>query len=488
MKHRLVLATLVSAIALAAQPALAQWSNDPLLTLAVADGSGDQVQPKLVPTTDGGYYVSWYDNSTGGYDVRLQRLDRYGVEAWAHNGVLVADRSYSSTQDYGLAIDTAGNALIAFRDDRGGTDEITATMVTPAGAQPWGAAGVQVSAAAGAFVAAPKIAGTSDGRVVVAWTQDAEVKVVKLESNGVVYWPVVTLAPGAGSFAAADLHPGELGTAILSFIHPTGSFLSPTELWAQKFDSVFGTLLWGSGHVQVLDSTAGGSLQFGNFPTFVPDGAGGAVFAWYTNSPSLQCRAQRVTSAGAELWTHNGVEVSTNASMLRVSPSADYDPVTDETFVFWTEEAPLQNSWGVLGQKIDTAGTRQWGASGATVQPVAGNEITWVRTTALGGGEVIVAWIEAVSGSQDVLRTSRIDGAGAAVWNPALADIATSSTDKSRLAAMRSSAGFTAYAWQQGGSADIHAQAQLDDGALPAIIFANGFESGDMSMWSSAVP
>ena len=52
--------------ALVACPAFAQWSNDPAINLSIADRSGEQVQPKMVPTTDGGFYISWFDNSTGG--------------------------------------------------------------------------------------------------------------------------------------------------------------------------------------------------------------------------------------------------------------------------------------------------------------------------------------------------------------------------------------------------------------------------------------
>ena len=82
--------------------AFAEWSTDPATNLVVADRSGEQVQPKIVATADGGFYVSWFDNSAGGYDVYLQRLDAAGNELWAHNGVLVADRGYSSTQDLSL--------------------------------------------------------------------------------------------------------------------------------------------------------------------------------------------------------------------------------------------------------------------------------------------------------------------------------------------------------------------------------------------------
>jgi hypothetical protein len=90
-------ASLLAVLTALAAPAFAQWSSDPAANLVLADRSNEQVQPKLVATADGGFYVSWFDNADGGYDVRLQRLDANGVEQWPHNGVLVADRSFSST-------------------------------------------------------------------------------------------------------------------------------------------------------------------------------------------------------------------------------------------------------------------------------------------------------------------------------------------------------------------------------------------------------
>ena len=68
----------LAAVTAAAQ---AQWSEDPSQNLAVADRSGEQTQVKIHPTADGGAYVSWFDNSTGGYDVYLQRLDAGGQRA-----------------------------------------------------------------------------------------------------------------------------------------------------------------------------------------------------------------------------------------------------------------------------------------------------------------------------------------------------------------------------------------------------------------------
>ncbi|MHC4588699.1 MAG: hypothetical protein ACYTAQ_05015, partial [Planctomycetota bacterium] len=93
----------------------------------MSDRAGEQTQAKIHATSDGGAYISWFDNSSGGYDVYLQRLDAAGNEQWAHNGVLIADRTFSSTQDYDLDVDAADHALLAFRDTRLTGTQITAT-------------------------------------------------------------------------------------------------------------------------------------------------------------------------------------------------------------------------------------------------------------------------------------------------------------------------------------------------------------------------
>ena len=73
--------------------AIGAWSPDPAVNLAIADRTGEQTQPKVRATADGGCYISWFDNSTGGYDVYLQRIDAAGNEQWAHNGILLAEHA-----------------------------------------------------------------------------------------------------------------------------------------------------------------------------------------------------------------------------------------------------------------------------------------------------------------------------------------------------------------------------------------------------------
>jgi len=477
-----------SALAPFTFPAAAQWSTDPGANLVLSDRSGAQVQPKLAPTGDGGTYVSWFDNSDGGYDVYLQRLDAAGIEQWAHNGILVADRGFSSTQDYGLAVDTAGNALLAYRDDQGAFERISATKVSPDGILLWGPNGVQLTNVPD-FVAAPTIVGTSDGGAAVAWTQDVNVVVQKLDSTGSPLWGAgVTLAPSGSSLSASDIQAGDSGTAIVSMVHSVGPS-GPRHIWAQKLAAGDGAPLWGASPLPIFDAAAG-SLQFGNFPDFVTDGAGGAVFSWYTSSPMLQCRTQRVNSAGAELFAHDGVEVSTNSSRLRVSPSAAFAPASEETFVFWVETNALQSEFGIYGQKLDAAGARQWTNDGRELVPLGSSQMSFVRATTLGDG-AMAAWIDSIAFGNDPIRGTRVDGDGDFVWAPALTDLATDATSSSRLAGAASSLGFGSYAWSDGdsSSADILAQNLNADGSLGAVsIFAGGFESGDTSAWSMSIP
>ena len=98
-RARSVVAATIFFLTVLAPAVHAEWSDDPASNLVISDRAGEQVQAKIVPTPDGGAYISWFDNADGGYDVYLQRLDVAGNELWAHNGVLVADRGFSSTQD-----------------------------------------------------------------------------------------------------------------------------------------------------------------------------------------------------------------------------------------------------------------------------------------------------------------------------------------------------------------------------------------------------
>jgi len=450
-------------------PTLAQWSANPAANTLAVDRAGEQTQPKLAPTSDGGFYLSWFDNDPSGtpafgYDVYLQRFDSAGVEQWAHNGVRVADLGLSSTTDYDLGVDTGGNALVTFQDDRFGGTQITAARVDPTGALLWGSSGVQLTSTLD-FVANPKIVGTTDGGIVVAWLQASTVHVQRLSTNGVPQWaPEVVLTPATGSYSPGDMDAADAGRCILSLVHQTGSFSSPKHLLAQKLDAL-GAPLWGAAPVAVFD---GGSLQFGNFPQFEPDGSGGAVFSWYSASPTLECFAQRLDTNGAEQFPHDGVAVSTLAGRVRVAPSVSYDAATQATYVSWVEANSLQSQFGVGAQKFDATGARQWGASGKTLVALGASSIAEVTTLRLGAA-FVTTWTSSPAFGQDVARAAFLDAAG----NTLVAPFAFSSTPavKYRFESALSSYGFGILAWRDERGADPHIYLQdlLPTGALGGL-------------------
>src|SRR4051812_24656339 len=153
-------------------PVLAQWSSNPANCLVVGDRSGEQNQAKIKPTADGGCYISWYDNSTGGYDVYLQRLSAQGVEQWPHNGVLIADRNVSSTVDHDLIVDSAGNAVIIYNDDTvvPGTQQVQMQKISPGGVLLWGAHGITVSDGVASASSPGHICALSDGTFAAGYT------------------------------------------------------------------------------------------------------------------------------------------------------------------------------------------------------------------------------------------------------------------------------------------------------------------------------
>jgi hypothetical protein len=450
MKNKMALFSVLIMCLTVVQVAWGQWSSDPSMNLALADKrNNDQVQPKVRALPHHQWFVSWFDADPNspppeGYDVYLQRLDHAGVEQFPHDGKMVADLTNSSTEDYGLDIDTESNALLAFLDTREGSNQqVTAAKMNKAGRPVWGVRGVQLTKDGNQHFA-PKIAGTSDGGVVVAWTvafgNTSNVKLQKIDKNGhpVWRWPLVFHESGYQYFLA-DLHAADNGSVIVSWVRESG-FFSDKQLRANKV-SADGEKLWGKDNVAIFDQ---GSLQFGNFPAFILDGSGGAVFSWYTSVPALQCFAQHIRADGSEAFPHNGSAGSTDTSNVRVEPSVSYRAATDETFLFWTEADSFQIYNGVYGQKLNGQGASEWGPTGLVLVPLGSDSQTFVENAQIGSG-ALVLWVDSPGYGLSTLQAVKLDGKG----NLRCAQFPVSSApaNKYGLSLATTRSGETAVAW-----------------------------------------
>jgi hypothetical protein len=423
--------------------AWAQWSSDPSKNLALADKVGsDQVQPKVKPLANGGWYVSWFAPPVG-YSVYLQRLSASGVQQFRHDGLKVAALTNSSTEDYGLDVDTKGNALLAFLDTReGANQQVTAARISPAGKALWGKLGVQLTKGSAHSNAVPKIAGTSDGGIVVAWTSDSNMVLQKLDANGKPEWGKgIVFSESGFDYTLADLHAADNGSVIVSWVRNAG-FGSDSQLRANKL-SAAGKLLWGAKNVTIFDT---GSLQFGNFPYFVPDGKGGAVFAWYTSSPALQCFAQHILADGSEAYPHNGSVASTNVTDVRVDPAASYHAATDEVFLVWTEEDSNQVMNGIYAQKFGPKGGREWGQTGLVIVPLGADSQILPSNVQVGNG-ALMYWIDMKGFGNASIQAVRLYGSGK--YKCGQFPVATAMSNKGRPAAgIVTSSGLSALAFE----------------------------------------
>jgi hypothetical protein len=186
-------------------------------------------------------------------------------------------------------------------------------------------------------------------------------------------------------------------------------------------------------------------LQFGNFPYFVPDGSGGAVFAWYTNSPALQCFAQHIRANGTAAFAAGGVAVSSDSFNVRVAPSATYRAATDEVFVFWTEEDFNQVVNGVYGQKFNSTGAAQWGATGLVLVPLGADQQEFVTAVQAGTG-ALVFWVDAVGFGDSTIQAAQLDDSGSLACPQFV--VSSTASNKSRLTATTNPTGAAALAWE----------------------------------------
>lgn len=479
----------IAGSALAAPITGDNWPVDPSQPLAIADRGGEETQAKWMPLADGGFYVSWFDNTDGGFDLRLQRLDGDGNQMWGHGGVLVVDRNYSSTTDYGLSVDTAGNALLSLQccTQNAADERIVAFKIDSTGAQVWGSTGIPVSTV-GEGELISYLTGTSDGNVVVAWmNNNAALRAQKLDTTGAPLWGStgITLpGPATGFKFLADIKPALNGDAIVDWSNQAGS---TRILRAQKLASADGAVLWGNDGIQISDV---GNLQAGYFPGITTDGQGGALFAYYDAiGSSRNIRVQHLDANGTRLLGNEGVLATTEGTRLHINPSASFDAATGITSVAWVDTVTItggQTFHGLYAQRIDSTGARLFVDDGLEIVPMAESTdgvkaLSQVVTLSAPDG-FLVGWVTGNSSAPiNPISVVRIDGAANLVWNQPVF-LKTGATKTSRLSGATSELGYAAFVWSDAptndsAGKDVLARNLQYNGEFGDILFRDGFDN-----------
>jgi hypothetical protein len=210
--------------------------------------------------------------------------------------------------------------------------------------------------------------------------------------------------------------------------------VNTTDLYAQKI-SDNGSIAWGDSTQPVLIRT-GASMHIKH--TAIADGEGGAYIAWIDFRDDVdgilgEIYMQHINASGAILWTANGIRITETIDRDEQDVYLCTDGGTG-VIVGWNWEDYLSNKT-VSAQRVNAAGSIQWGANGLIV--VNGGGFRWANTVIPDGNNGAIFLLTDTrnipNGDNYLflfdpfnpdplinldLYAQRLNGAGSALWGP----------------------------------------------------------------------
>lgn len=270
---------------IAAQAAWAVWQVNPAANLPVCTQSGAQTEPVLLRDGKGGVFVGWHDARGGEYNVYLHHVMPGGYldPRWPAAGLGIAAQA-ASQQALRLHADPDSGVILVWWDQRSGSGQNYAHRVGATGQRvaSWPATGLKLAATTQSqygAVSAPDGA----GGVVVAWSQyrgtttTYDVVAQRASAAGTRAWDstgVVVCAATGPQYIGATVSDGSGGMVIAWMDDRSGT--TGRDIYAHRV-LASGALdsRWPANGLAVC-AQAGAQ----EYPTALPDGAGGAFIAW----------------------------------------------------------------------------------------------------------------------------------------------------------------------------------------------------------------
>jgi len=472
-----------------------QWSSNPGLNTTVCDLDNRQTFPKIVTTSDGGCYITWFDTrGNGQVKIYLQRLNGNGVKQFASDGLLISDHPQNSWfGDYDLKVDQSNNAIIVFSDKRGViiTDTTVnpyAYKISPTGQFLWGPNGVTLSNETNTYQMWPKCAVLTDGSVAFVWwyvypqTRTTWIKMQRVSSAGVNQFaaPIDIQSPDGKRYQYPDVIASDNGNYIVSWVYgpkdTVGSFVPDNiTLFCNKYNSS-GATAWNTFPKTVFTGT-GNRIPIYMVPKIISDQNNGIVLGYFhTTTNLIYSSVQRYNAAGIQAYTDNGVLLSTNSFRDHVDPAISYNPASEETYGFFIDaNAGTQSHQAIYGQRISTSGIRMWSDSGFAFSVPAPNVSIFGIGCNIKDTNIVVTYATELDKLplRDFFHGFRVGPAGQSIWGTVILSNVVSL--KGYINTCMNSSGMTMAAWEDsrntssGGGGGLYAQNLKLDGTLGPV-------------------
>ncbi|MBN2185123.1 MAG: T9SS type A sorting domain-containing protein [Candidatus Krumholzibacteriota bacterium] len=276
------------------------WTGGGVAICSIADG---QNFPKIVPDGAGGAIVTWESNRGVDYDIYAQRVSPYGYVGWTIDGIAVCSAKYDQMRP-AIVADGSDGFIIAWRDDRGGNDDIFAQRVNTSGELQWATDGIPLCTAP-YNQSAVNILYDGDDGAIVAWEDlrggDSDIYSQRVDSKGDIQWASdgIPLCSFSGDQQFSEMVSDGAGGAIVEWHDGRNGHY---DIYAQRVDHS-GNVLWTVDGVPVYASI------FSKYTMkMASDGAGGAIIAWSdSRSGNNDVYVQRVDSTGSVRWDPEGI-------------------------------------------------------------------------------------------------------------------------------------------------------------------------------------
>lgn len=332
--------------------------------ITVYRGSREQGTPLVVSDNEGGAFVIWQDQRSGGQGIYAQRLSSSGAKLWAETGVSLA--RLRRDQVLGDAAATPDGGFVAiWTDEDSNPRRVYVQRVNAAGNTQWGEG--RAVATTIYHQSAPRLAVTpgagQDFSVKAAWIERRllgalNVYVQNLNAAGATLWGDGILAGrGSGEQSAIQLLAASEGSLLLGWQDGRND---QADIYGQRIDAS-GRLLWGAEGVAVARYTRSQTS-----PRLAPDGQEGFICVWLDDRSGENLAAQRITKEGQPAWAGDGVPLKLRNG--DVTQPAILAAANGGALVSWTDTR--NNNEDIYAQPVTAAGVLENIAPLITSTPV----------------------------------------------------------------------------------------------------------------------